>query len=230
MVQCPLCAASMRNSDVFAHLDVCCGGGGAESGSGGCSSADRSTSSSGSGGDTSSSGANAADSMPVGVEAAACPVCSRVFNGLAALNEHLDTECSSSSVGGGGAGGGGGGNEGVGDGGTIHDSARDAGGGTTSGSSQSAETRAERTPASSHVMDRLAAELRCSLCFDIFDDPHSLPCQHSFCRTCIISCFRVTKSMQCPLCKAPSWMRQVTPNHTLAGIVRAFKEASPELA
>ena len=31
--------------------------------------------------------------------------------------------------------------------------------------------------------------------------------------------------MQCPLCKQPMWMRQVTPNHVLAGIVAAFREA-----
>ena len=78
------------------------------------------------------------------------------------------------------------------------------------------------------VIDRLAVELRCPLCFDTFDDPYSLPCQHSFCHTCIVSSFRVTKLMQCPLCKAPAWMRQLAPNHTLAGIVEAFKEASGE--
>ena len=77
-------------------------------------------------------------------------------------------------------------------------------------------------------MDRLAQEMRCSLCFDLFEDPHSLPCQHSFCHECILGCFRVTSVMQCPLCKAPTWRRQVTQNHTLAGIVRAFREVAPE--
>ena len=77
-------------------------------------------------------------------------------------------------------------------------------------------------------MDRLAQEMRCSLCFDLFDDPHSLPCQHSFCHECILGCFRVTSVMQCPLCKAPTWRRQVTQNHTLAAIVQAFREVAPE--
>jgi hypothetical protein len=65
------------------------------------------------------------------------------------------------------------------------------------------------------------------VCFDIFDDPHSLPCQHTFCYECILGCFRVTNAMKCPLCKAPTWKRQVTPNHTLAGIVRVFRALAP---
>ena len=39
----------------------------------------------------------------------------------------------------------------------------------------------------------------------------------------------MTQRMQCPLCKAPTWRRQVTQNHTLAGIVRAFREVAPEV-
>ena len=77
-------------------------------------------------------------------------------------------------------------------------------------------------------IDRLAQELRCSLCFETFDDPHSLPCQHTFCRACIMGYFRQQARQQqaCPLCKAPTWRRQVAQNHTLAGIVRAFNEVA----
>ena len=81
---------------------------------------------------------------------------------------------------------------------------------------------------SSEGLDQLAAEVRCSLCFDIFDDPQSLPCHHSFCLECILGCFRVTNNMHCPLCKAPTWRRQVTPDHKLRAIVAAFRALAPE--
>ena len=56
------------------------------------------------------------------------------------------------------------------------------------------------------------------------------PCQHTFCYECILGCFRATKTMACPLCKAPAWKRQLAQNHTLAGIIRAFREVAPETA
>ena len=71
-------------------------------------------------------------------------------------------------------------------------------------------------------LEQLGKEMRCPICFDLFDRPHSLPCQHSFCYECVMGCFRATSKMECPLCKAPTWRRQVTTNHTLAGIVQAF--------
>ena len=77
-------------------------------------------------------------------------------------------------------------------------------------------------------LDKLAEQLTCSICCDTFENPHSLPCQHSFCYDCVVGCFKVTATMQCPLCKQPMWMRQVTPNHVLAGIVSAFREAVAE--
>jgi len=77
-------------------------------------------------------------------------------------------------------------------------------------------------------LERLAQEMRCSLCLDTFDDPHSLPCQHSFCKECIFDALRLTSTMACPLCKAPAWKRQVAPNHTLAGICAAFRQMAEQ--
>jgi hypothetical protein len=72
-------------------------------------------------------------------------------------------------------------------------------------------------------IDRLAEELRCTVCMDLYDEPMFLPCGHDFCLVCITGCFRAMQQMMCPLCKAPTWRRQVTANHSLAGIVQAFK-------
>lgn len=85
-----------------------------------------------------------------------------------------------------------------------------------------AAPRGQRTRPEAASIDRLAQEMRCSICFELYDNPHSLPCQHSFCYECVMGCFRATRKMECPLCKAPVWKRQLTTNHTLAGIVKAF--------
>ena len=79
-------------------------------------------------------------------------------------------------------------------------------------------------------LEQLGKEMRCPICFDLFDRPHSLPCQHSFCYECVMGCFRATSKMECPLCKAPTWRRQVTTNHTLAGIVQAFEALQEQAA
>jgi hypothetical protein len=149
---------------------------------------------------TTSAGSAAAAGSAAGDDAdviVRCPVCD--FRCLmSALNDHLDNDCPADE---GGAGG-------------------------EDGQGAAASSAAAGTAPDTTRFDRLAAEMKCSLCFDLFDDPHSLPCQHSFCRECIIACFKATSNMACPLCKAPAWMRQVAPNHTLAGIVHAFKEVS----
>ena len=72
-------------------------------------------------------------------------------------------------------------------------------------------------------LERMAQELTCRICFDLFTEPLSLPCCHSFCSECIHGCFKVTARMQCPLCKAPVWLRQLSPNPNLAGIVQCFR-------
>ena len=85
-----------------------------------------------------------------------------------------------------------------------------------------AAPQGQRTRPEADSINRLAQEMRCSICFELYDNPHSLPCQHSFCYECVMGCFRATRKMECPLCKAPVWKRQLTTNHTLAGIVKAF--------
>ena len=42
------------------------------------------------------------------------------------------------------------------------------------------------------------------------------------CETCAAQI--MGRERVCPLCKAPMYARQVAPNHTLASIVRAFRE------
>ncbi|XP_053380124.1 E3 ubiquitin-protein ligase rnf168-like [Mercenaria mercenaria] len=49
----------------------------------------------------------------------------------------------------------------------------------------------------------------CSICMDIFENPKMLPCQHSFCKNCLVSFIQKKRecvigklqSFQCPLCR-----------------------------
>ena len=43
------------------------------------------------------------------------------------------------------------------------------------------------------------AELQCIICYDTFENPVTLYCGHSFCKSCILSC--LAKNTKCPSCK-----------------------------
>ncbi|XP_078138265.1 E3 ubiquitin-protein ligase TRIM39-like [Centroberyx gerrardi] len=41
----------------------------------------------------------------------------------------------------------------------------------------------------------------CSICLDVFTDPVSIPCGHSFCKNCITQHWDINAPCQCPMCK-----------------------------
>ena len=46
-------------------------------------------------------------------------------------------------------------------------------------------------------------DLKCSICLELFQDPRSLPCLHTFCRECIQrSLNEENHSLKCPVCRA----------------------------
>ncbi|XP_039515689.1 E3 ubiquitin-protein ligase TRIM39 isoform X1 [Pimephales promelas] len=67
-------------------------------------------------------------------------------------------------------------------------------------------------------------QLLCSICLDVFDNPVSTPCGHSFCMTCIRHYWDTAKLCQCPLCKQ-SFKRKpdLHINRTLREITEQFK-------
>ena len=45
-------------------------------------------------------------------------------------------------------------------------------------------------------------ELKCAICLELFQDPRSLPCLHTFCRECIQRSLNENHSLKCPVCRA----------------------------
>lgn len=152
-----------------------------------------------SGGSRSAGGAGSSDAAG----RVTCPICERSFADEHELGEHIDS-CDGGDV--------------------LTAEQRSSGAHLGEKCAESSEGGSEAAAAAQREhIDKLADELRCTVCIDLFEDPHSLPCQHTFCKECILGCFAATSSMQCPLCKMPCWKRQLTPNHTMASVVQAFK-------
>ncbi|KAL1520225.1 hypothetical protein AB1Y20_023695 [Prymnesium parvum] len=127
-----------------------------------------------------------------------CPACGQSLASEAELDVHLDAQCPSSTA-------------------TRAASPLEG----------ACPSRATRPPAEPPDFSPLGDELKCPICMDLFEAPHSLPCQHSFCRECIMESFRLRSKMQCPICNTPTWRRELKPNHLLEGIVTAFKQVAP---
>ncbi|XP_068094542.1 E3 ubiquitin-protein ligase TRIM39-like [Hyperolius riggenbachi] len=79
----------------------------------------------------------------------------------------------------------------------------------------------------------VTAELRCSICMEIYRDPVTLPCGHNFCRGCITQAWDHQEDLQeykCPECqriyrKRPELVR----NTTLHNICQAFLPPTTDL-
>ncbi len=54
--------------------------------------------------------------------------------------------------------------------------------------------------------------LKCDVCKDIFNDPRTLLCQHTFCSTCLISL------KECPMCRLKLYLPEET-NHTFNKLI-----------
>ncbi|XP_016383479.1 E3 ubiquitin-protein ligase TRIM39-like [Sinocyclocheilus rhinocerous] len=68
-------------------------------------------------------------------------------------------------------------------------------------------------------------QFTCSICLDVFTNPVSIPCGHSFCSSCITFYWEGQgKSCFCPLCKESFRKRpELHINHTLKEITEQFK-------
>ncbi|XP_059932983.1 E3 ubiquitin-protein ligase TRIM7 isoform X2 [Gadus macrocephalus] len=70
-------------------------------------------------------------------------------------------------------------------------------------------------------------QFQCSICLDIFTNPSSTPCGHTFCMGCINRYWDGAKVYECPLCKKAFQRRpELQVNRTLREITEQFKSMS----
>ena len=72
------------------------------------------------------------------------------------------------------------------------------------------------------VLRDLRNSLSCGICSNLLEDPHRLPCHHSFCKVCISQ--HLFSKSHCPKCKQPCWSKDAKKNHMLCGTLSCVRE------
>ena len=93
--------------------------------------------------------------------------------------------------------------------------------------------KAPSPPRESRVLEDLRQGASCPLCMDVLDDPHCLPCAHSFCKDCILRAFQTTRpghGHECPVCRAPCRKRSIQPAAQLRALVDIVRRAEAAAA
>jgi hypothetical protein len=58
-------------------------------------------------------------------------------------------------------------------------------------------------------------EYTCCICINLFEEPRLLPCGHSVCKNCLLSC----RQNKCPLCRKYFLKEQLVPNNSISEII-----------
>eukprot|EP01112_Ceratiomyxa_fruticulosa_P021162 TRINITY_DN7379_c0_g1_i1.p2 TRINITY_DN7379_c0_g1~~TRINITY_DN7379_c0_g1_i1.p2 ORF type:complete len:427 (-),score=87.96 TRINITY_DN7379_c0_g1_i1:179-1459(-) len=69
-------------------------------------------------------------------------------------------------------------------------------------------------------MDELEELCTCWICFEIFVDPTTLPCNHSFCKECLVKVYK--KEPSCAFCRRPFSLPLPEPNQEIVAMVARF--------
>ncbi|XP_069630194.1 E3 ubiquitin-protein ligase TRIM39 isoform X2 [Haliaeetus albicilla] len=73
-------------------------------------------------------------------------------------------------------------------------------------------------------VESLQDEASCSICLELFQDPVSIHCGHSFCRVCITQNWKgLTTNFSCPRCREMVPRESIRPNWELANIIEIAK-------
>ncbi|XP_036385609.1 E3 ubiquitin-protein ligase TRIM69 [Megalops cyprinoides] len=79
---------------------------------------------------------------------------------------------------------------------------------------------------------RLSRDLTCSICLDLFKQPVSLPCDHTFCQGCITGFWAGPRSQggapTCPQCRTAFPGQSYRPNRIVANIVESYCQGLEE--
>ncbi|KAM7003455.1 E3 ubiquitin-protein ligase TRIM35-like [Tautogolabrus adspersus] len=72
------------------------------------------------------------------------------------------------------------------------------------------------------MASKLEENLCCPGCLEIFKDPVTLACFHSFCKDCLQSCWKEKENKECPVCKRRFSMGIFPPNFALKNLCESF--------
>lgn len=71
---------------------------------------------------------------------------------------------------------------------------------------------------------RLAHDLHCPVCFEVFRDPVLLSCSHSFCKACLQMWWTEKTTRECPVCKCRSSIEHPPCNLVLKNLCEAITQ------
>ncbi|XP_051907532.1 zinc-binding protein A33-like [Hippocampus zosterae] len=95
-------------------------------------------------------------------------------------------------------------------------------------------TEKRHSPAIKNSAHRISRDLTCSICLDLFKQPVSLPCDHTFCQGCIEGYWTGPRgrsqgeSGSCPQCRKVFPGQSYRPNRIVANIVESYCQGLEE--
>ncbi|KOM53557.1 hypothetical protein LR48_Vigan09g221600 [Vigna angularis] len=69
-------------------------------------------------------------------------------------------------------------------------------------------------------LERMGRELKCPICWSLFDSAVSLTCNHHFCNSCIVKSMKSASA--CPVCKIPFTRREIRPAPHMDNLVNIY--------
>ncbi|XP_071091312.1 E3 ubiquitin-protein ligase Midline-1-like [Haliotis cracherodii] len=92
----------------------------------------------------------------------------------------------------------------------------------------------------------IVSHLTCAVCTEVFTDPATLQCNHTFCKSCLLLCLKTrpeakqARSIPCPSCRqltkvtnpdspVEEWVSQLKPSHVIQGLKDDFGYGSVEM-
>ncbi|KAJ4754588.1 Protein BREAST CANCER SUSCEPTIBILITY 1-like protein [Rhynchospora pubera] len=70
-------------------------------------------------------------------------------------------------------------------------------------------------------LEKLGRELKCPICLSLLNTANSIPCNHVFCNTCILTSMKLASC--CPVCKIPFHKRELRAAPHMDNLVNIFK-------